>query len=534
MSPHPASRPERIALIALLITVALQLLLRGLWLSPSSLNVDESFFAACAVRANAEHAAPLMACIDNKSPGVFLLYQIVFMFSGAYNMFAIHLAGMLWTFATAIAIHFAARELGGNSGGRSAGYWAAALYLILTAGDYRLLATKSELLAALPLSLSVWLFARALRLRSLRTMLSAGAALGCAICFKQPTLLLAGAFLGILALMLVLPDKRDVYARIDIVKHGVTFAAGIALVLGAVALAYALAGGLGDLLYQTIEYPSLYATVNTTSPLQRLLKLASSLDEYSRLAPYCWLAGLLGATLSLREREADGPAALRWLPAFTILAMLAAISLGKGFYLAYYIFLFPMLAISGSLFMQTATRSGAVLRRAALLMAVLTLLSNAILIGKDPLKRWLTHDNTVTHSRISQRINALSAPDDSLYVWGFAPDYFVETRLVGASKVLLSDHLQGIFAETDPKIRAEDRKKLVKPELWTQFMNDLQKHPPAFFIDISPKPLRDAEAITFSPDNYPQLRDYLQTHCKTDLAEGGVQLHLCNRLAPPR
>ncbi|MFT3736567.1 MAG: glycosyltransferase family 39 protein [Rhodocyclaceae bacterium] len=528
---NPANQLAAFSWLCLAAVLVCQFGIRAHYLTAGSLNVDESFFAACAMRAIAEHSGPLLACIDNKPPGVFLIYQVVFSLFGDYNMQAIHAFGMLWVFLTAGAIFLAASELGG----RQAGIWACILFLLLGTGDPRFIAVKTEQLAALPLSLALWLMLRSAKRVSYAGFAGAGALTGVAMLFKQPAVL-AAAGMSVLCLAAYTNGRR----LRSTLHTALSYAGGLALPLAMAALYFSAAGGLEDLIYQTLEYPSRYATVDTTPLSRRLMRFVTATEEYSRLAPLCWLLAVLGVLATAGHRTnptASGQSLpVRSFLLVSLLGAFAAVSLGREYYPAYYLFTFPALALAGGYFIQFCLQQESlILRRIALCTGALAIISSAVAAGTPIVKQLLSGSTPPTQSPITMRINALSQADDRLYVWGYAPDYFITTRLIGASKVLLTDHLQGTFAEYTPGMDPAARLRIVKPGIWQRFMKDLEDKPPRFIVDISGRPLGSGDAVTFSPDHYPEFSRYLKDRCRMELIDRGIALYVCQTdKAPPR
>src|SRR5690348_2308676 len=99
------------------------------------LDGDEAIYGSIAVLMNM--GGPLYGAggVDNKPPGVYWLYALVFRLFGDYQMTAIHAAGFAAMAATCVLLYLIARDISG----RGAGVIAALLYGVLTAaGNPRL------------------------------------------------------------------------------------------------------------------------------------------------------------------------------------------------------------------------------------------------------------------------------------------------------------------------------------------------------------------------------------------------------------
>src|ERR1700680_2838030 len=139
------------------------------------LDGDEAIYGSIAALMNAGGKLYLEGGVDNKPPGIFWVYAGVFHLTGAYQMTAVHLVGLLVMAATCALLFIAARAIAGVR----AGLLAALLYGVMTgAGNPRLLATNTEVLMMLPLTASVVLMLR-------RQWLWSGALLVVAGAFRQ-------------------------------------------------------------------------------------------------------------------------------------------------------------------------------------------------------------------------------------------------------------------------------------------------------------------------------------------------------------
>ena len=189
------------------------------------LDGDEAIYGSIAVLMNLGGGLYDAGGVDNKPPGIFWTYALVFRVFGAYQMTAIHLAALAVVAATCLVLYVITRELAGAR----AGLLAALFYGVLTAaGNPRLLAANTEVLMMLPLTASVLLMLQ-------RRWLWSGVLLAAAGAFRQ------SAAIQVLLLPLALAYLEP---RVTRVRALLLFAGGLAAGVVASALLLALTGSL--------------------------------------------------------------------------------------------------------------------------------------------------------------------------------------------------------------------------------------------------------------------------------------------------
>src|SRR5215471_12217999 len=105
------------------------------------LDGDEAVYGSIAVLMNLGGDLYGAGGVDNKPPGIFWVYAVVFRIFGAYQMTAVHAVGFLAMAATCVFLFLIARDIAGHR----AGLLAALFYGVLTAaGNPRLLASNTE------------------------------------------------------------------------------------------------------------------------------------------------------------------------------------------------------------------------------------------------------------------------------------------------------------------------------------------------------------------------------------------------------
>ena len=118
------------------------------------LNVDEAFFAAVATYLNDTGLLPLEGSRDSKPPGIFFIYQLIFMISTPYDMSAVRIFSYLWLFLVAFVTYFSSRAFLS----REVSWFATGLFLINVLTTNSLAAFKTEHGLLLPFAISVLFF----------------------------------------------------------------------------------------------------------------------------------------------------------------------------------------------------------------------------------------------------------------------------------------------------------------------------------------------------------------------------------------
>ena len=116
---------------------------------------------------------------------------------------------------------------------------------------------------------------------------------------------------------------------------------------------------------------------------------------------------------------------------------------------------------------------------------------------------------------VTSYIVANSAPGDSLFVWGFAPEYYVSTKRRAASRYVFTTFVAGVvpwFYNLTP----EQEARLVVPGSREQLLRELREERPAIILDV---PL---SVTGRSLRAYPELVDFLDDgYCYERTIAGG-------------
>jgi 4-amino-4-deoxy-L-arabinose transferase-like glycosyltransferase len=429
---------------------------------------DEAMYAVVANEI-VDGGRPYVDAVERKPPVLFWVYAAIVRLTGKYNWFGLHAASLVWTIGTLAGLYLCGRRLFNVETGIAA----ALLYSVFQPwGTWKNLALNGELLMNLPLA---WGWALAFGGRS-RTagwfrieILIAGALMAMAFLLKQPA--------AIAALPLVMYLSSPAYRQ----AHGYRWSDSFVQVgLFLTGLAVALATVVAVLYAQQILPEAIYWTVlDHDIPMlfwtRGLLHSAAFLVACLPL----WVA----ATAVIRdralwqERRAERTALLAWLA----VSVVGTVASGR-FYPHYYIqIVLPLSLLAAPAFagaMRGATCAGLRPGWAASWLALTVCVFSVLHWSGLPLR--------VEPTRTGQAILARARPHDRMFVWGQAPQLYLDSRRRPASRYVTSFPLTGyIFGGPTPGVDTRDR---ILSDAWPNLEDDFARHPPQFIVDAQAAP----------------------------------------------
>jgi hypothetical protein len=115
--------------------------------------------------------------------------------------------------------------------------------------------------------------------------------------------------------------------------------------------------------------------------------------------------------------------------------------------------------------------------------------------------------------RVCEYVDRHSRPEDSIYIWGFAPDLYTFCHRRPASRYVYSTFQSGYVPFFDSATRDEDRARIVpgSPQL---FISDLEASHPALIVDVP------ATMGHRSMTEIPTYADYLKQYCSPTRYDG--------------
>ena len=458
------------------------------------LDGDEAIYGSTAVLMNMGGGLYDAGGVDNKPPGIFWVYALVYRAFGDYQMTAIHVAALLVVLATCAVILVMAQEL---TGSRRAGLLGALFYGLLTAaGNPRLLAANTEVFMMLPLCLSVLLMLRRRWFWSGVLLLAAGA-------FRQS---------AAVNLLLAAPAIFWLEDRPRRVEASARFAAGLAAGLLAGAAFLAATGSLSGFWRWTIVTLVGYAS-NTWAPAYAWSRARDSVVPFVVDAAVLWIAAV---ALASRWRSLD--ARFRLVVVWLALAMAGSVAPGH-FSWHYFVQAMGPLAVLAALAFDRLH-----LRRAVGALAAVGVFLPAAAwwvfdLNADP----LTYDFSPPipqYATVAGYVDAHTSPGDRIFVWGDWPALYPESDRVMASR------FPGFLRGFDRRSGAPPRSWDVAPDVWPLLQADFRAHPPRLIVDTSTADWSDFGAYPIS--DFPALAEIVATQYHQVATVAGVAVFARN------
>jgi hypothetical protein len=178
-----------------------------------------------------------------------------------------------------------------------------------------------------------------------------------------------------------------------------------------------------------------------------------------------------------RDPKADRA---RWA-AWTVIS-LAAVAAGWRFFPRYYFQLLPVAALAGARGLALLRGRRALALSALLLVPLIRFGPRYALLARDLVEgrpsHWVDIGMDQDSRRAANLTRQLSAPGDTLFVWGFRPELYVYTGLPAATRFLDSQPLTGVPAD-----RHLTQSKPVESESTRAHRAELARAHPTFIMD---------------------------------------------------
>jgi hypothetical protein len=386
------------------------------------------------------------------------------------------------------------------------GLLAGLLFLVYGAAfiGHDVLAVNTELLLLLPASWAVVALRDEESARRAVRWLLAGALLGAAFLLKYHAIAW-------------LPALAWAAARTLRPRGGAAVARGLAiLALGLlVPLAltwsyFAARGGQEALVYWTLHNNAAYSA-NPIPAREWLGRAAASVLPFLlATAPLWWL---------WRRSRRDDPDPHRQglLAALVVLSALAA-AWGLRFYAHYLVPVYWPLAVAAApaaaVLLLPLRRGGVWLVAHAAVVLVGFTVSTAVLYSDALPGRRVHRETDPVFRHVAERLRSDPCFEGAtLFVWGYAPIFYYETRLPPASRFVvlsqsrLTGYVSGNFASLEA--RGPDAPGVV-PRHWDWLFEDLERHRATYVLDTAPAGIYHWDRYPLA--DFPRLNDYLAAH----------------------
>ena len=491
------------------------------------LDIDECAFAEFANKI-LEGYIPYIDVVDNKPPLTYYTIALIFLIFGKNNLPAVHLVTTLMVMATAFLVFVTGKELRGVKTGIIS-----AIIFTALAHTYepKYISTSGEALINLPLMLSSLIFIKYAELKraSIPAFIIAGLSLGIATLINYKAGILAAVFtlqgLLIRGLLVESPSRIRSLLRelIRLSIIGLCTAAPIAVIL----VYFYYRGNLPDFLYWGFAYNFRY--IETGAQTMPILKTMGRIGYFIFCTLPVWLLSVVYLKKSFLNRSREmlkGNSTAQGY--FFLLVWLAfsfyAATLGGRTYGHYFIQLIAPLALFGGLAYDSIAMSGRVSKTFWGFLAILTVLFFISRVDINTTYRLVNYPNwrsDINYRLVGEYIRENSAPDNSIYAWGYAtPIYYYSDRRCSA-RFLISDYISGrVFGTPNDSniIRTSQ-----DSDAWRDFISDLHENPPLYFIDTSPADHFGYRR--FPIKNYTELYDFISAHYRLDRTINKIDIY---------
>jgi hypothetical protein len=469
--------------------------------------------------------------VDHKPPLIYHVYQAGFALAGPYNTHGAHALVLLSVLLTA-AFLFAIKRRDGADCARGAALAAAALFLIFstTWHDYDALAANCELFLLAPQAAAAWLLLRDLGrpsrgARALAIHLGVGALIGTSALFKYQGLTFLGASIGMLAWWVVLGRGSRSWAASRALCH----LGGALLPPALYLLGCAAAGNLADTVYWfRFNFSYVGAGLTGLAALARGLRRTALIGGVA-LVPYALGIAAAISAASRMARVIRGPAprdsgapppsvalGVLWLATSAV-----AVTAGGRFFGHYFhLVLPPLCLLAAPTFVRLWGQGGA--RRATL--AALCLLPALIFFALATVGRSVAaslDEGEPRYDQVAARIDALTAPDERIFVWGNSPQLYVLARRPVGARFSFCNYMTGESPGTPTETGAKNADANQLAVAWDMLFDDLERRRPTLFVDAAAAGWDGYGKYPIA--RYPRLQAYLDQHYRpVEVIEGVV------------
>ncbi len=286
-----------------------------------------------------------------------------------------------------------------------------------------------------------------------------------------------------------------------LLRAGLGFGIPLALV--------AILMGPRQLIYWTVLGNGSYVGVETASAYVVSLLLVMSIAWLACNLPIVWRLPVAWRDRKVPSLDGSTDADL-WLWAITAAL---AVMVGLRFFGHYYLQLVPPLALLSAGALARGSRRIATWTVAA--AAIMALAFSAAGYFMQPFNRE-TH-----YERVAAYVQRHSDPDDSLLVWGNAPEIYWASGLEPATRFVATN---SFLAGNHPGRPGEDAApEETSPIVWDWFFEDLTSNEPRFIVDTAPARIRGAE---YSPiTRFPSLQAFVEQHYRFVRSIDGIAVY---------
>lgn len=127
------------------------------------------------------------------------------------------------------------------------------------------------------------------------------------------------------------------------------------------------------------------------------------------------------------------------------------------------------------------------------------------------------------YQEVAARIDALTGPDERIFVWGNSPQLYVSARRPMGTRFSFCNYMTGESPGTPTESGAQNADANQLPAAWTMLFDDLERRRPALFVDAAAAGWDGYGK--YPVDRYPHLRAYVDQHYRSVEVRAGVVLY---------
>jgi len=157
-------------------------------------------------------------------------------------------------------------------------------------------------------------------------------------------------------------------------------------------------------------------------------------------------------------------------------------------------------------------------------------------IGHDSWKKALLRKTVLESAElkffrtIGEYIQSNSSSEDTIFIWGFAPQIYYLANRRPASRFLHCGYYTGATAfDSDLEKGPDATGHRIVPNSQAMLLQDLKENKPQFIIDSTPS--GSLGFTLFGINQYPLIYSHLETYYKFSIDVSGV--HIYERIEPP-
>ncbi|HEX7516617.1 MAG TPA: hypothetical protein VF345_04955 [Chthoniobacterales bacterium] len=486
-----------------------------IFLWPDQLNVDESTFIACALKARVDWVPWRGFDASTSGPLNCDILTLPALFGADIGFFSARVIGLCLIAGAIFALYYAVKWIYGASVARLS--IVPPVLLLSFTKTFDFVHYSSEhfpiFLTTVPLAAAAYL-ARGTGSKSSRLIAcaTAGLFLGCPVLAKlQASPIALGVLVSLAAGIFIAPSHSSNARKVEVLVAG----AGLVVIPSLILISLCATGGFADAVISYYKMARVFvASGSPVGPSFFFLDV----QEYTFFC-LASLAIIVSGGVALYSRVSFTPAFL-WASLSSVLLLLTSLF---AIYHAHHPFqhylLFSIIPVSfcvanvlGLMHRTGLGKGHAVLARSLFIALFLVPIGFAALTSANdfsPQAMLPAREDILALARYVK-------PGDRMAVWAWRPEYYVKTKTIMATR--------------DPGILALMQTSRYRAYFRERFMSELRAHPPPVFVDgVAPGAIYNDRA-TQGIESFPPLEAFVREHYTQREEKAGVRIFVSKNL----